>query len=194
MVTDMSMGGRAGNLPAEMTSFVGRRHELAEARRMLSASRLVTLTGVGGVGKTRIALRVAGRLHGGFPDGVWLVELSALQDAGLLAHEVSEQLKLTDTSTRPHVEVLADHCADRRLLLVLDTCEHLVDECAELAGTLLRAASGLRILATSRQPLNIPGERTLAIAPMRVPDPGPAAARCDAVTLFAERAAAVVPG
>ncbi|MBC6456402.1 LuxR family transcriptional regulator [Actinomadura sp. HBU206391] len=161
---------------------------------MLSVSRLVTLTGVGGVGKTRIALRVARRLHGAFTDGVWLAELSALQDPELLAHEVSEQLKLADTSTRPHVEVLSDYCADKRLLLVLDTCEHLIDECAALARTLLRAASGLRILATSRQPLNIPGERTLAIAPMRVPDSGPAAARCDAVALFAERAAAVVPG
>ena len=138
-----------GDLPKETRSFVGRRAELAQLSGLLEESRLVTLTGVGGVGKTRLALRAAGQARAAFPDGVWLVELSALRDPALVGHVILDALPLADQTTRPPVEVLAEWLADKRLLLVLDTCEHLIEACAQTADTLLEAAPGLRILATS---------------------------------------------
>ncbi|WP_067488296.1 ATP-binding protein [Actinomadura hibisca] len=186
---------RPGNLPAETTSFVGRREELAEIGRCLSRARLVTLQGPGGVGKTRLALRAATDLRRRFPDGVWLVELSALCAPELLARTVAETLRLPGLTAGDAVDLLADHLADRRLLLVLDTCEHLVHACAMLVETLLAAAPGLRVLATSRESLGIAGEHTVFVAPLEVPRPGdPAAASCDAVALFADRATACRPG
>jgi predicted ATPase len=158
-------------LPAEMTKFVGRERELAEARRLLTEKRLVTLMGAGGVGKTRLALRVAEEARADYRDGVWFVELSALDDAELLAATVAAALELAAQSVRPAVDVLVDHLERRDVLLVLDTCEHLVDACAMLAEVLLRAAPGLRVLATSRQPLDVPGEHTLTILPFDAPDP-----------------------
>ncbi|QKV96992.1 hypothetical protein HUT19_39250 [Streptomyces sp. NA02950] len=186
-------GRQAGNLPAETTSFVGRGAELAQLSGQLKQARLVTLTGVGGVGKTRLALRAAGENQAAFPDGVWLVELSPLQDPALVGHVIFEKLPLADQTARPVVEVLIEWLVDKRLLLVLDTCEHLVDTCARLADLLLESAPGLHILATSRQCLDLAREREVALAPLpAVPrsDSGPS----DAVVLFAERAAAVMPG
>jgi len=159
---------RVGNLPAETTSLVGRRGELARVRRLCARYRLVTLTGVGGVGKSRLALRAAAQLRAQFPDGVWLVQLSALQHGALLGHAIAGALGLADPTLRPMGEVLTDYLAGRRLLLVLDTCEHLVEECAETAEMLLEAAVGLRILATSRQSLDVPGERVLVVGPLPV--------------------------
>ncbi|TQC41838.1 protein kinase [Rhodococcus sp. WS4] len=189
--------GRTGRLPLELTSFVDRRTELAEAKNLLSTSRLVTLTGIGGVGKTRLALRVATTLQPDFPDGVTLVELGELRDASLLAGVVTGALGLRDRSARPVDEVLVDFLAPRKLLLVLDNCEQVVDAVAKLAETLLRGCPGLRILATSREPLAIGGEAALLIPPLPVPDPDhlpKGLPRNDAVTLFAERGAAAVPG
>ncbi|GAA2304589.1 LuxR C-terminal-related transcriptional regulator [Streptomyces kunmingensis] len=185
-----------GDLPAEATSFVGRRRELACLADLLTRARLVTLTGPGGVGKTRTAVRAAYELRPTFPAGVRLVELSALSDPELLANTVAAALDLPEQTARPTIEVIADHLAERDLLLLLDTCEHLVDACALLCDALLRAAPGVRIVATSRQPLDVAGEHVLAIEPLSVPDPaaGDAGHDCDALTLFADRASAAVPG
>ena len=183
-----------GNLPAEVTRFIGRREELTEVREALDRYRLVTLRGVGGVGKTRLALHVAADLRRSFPDGVWLAELSALREPDLLARTVSAALGLPDPASGDALDLLTDHLSDRHTLLVLDTCEHLVDACAKLVDALLRAAPRLRILATSREPLDVPGEKALLISPLPVPDPGAPAAGSDAVALFVDRADAVLPG
>src|SRR5215472_15249375 len=160
----------AGNLPTELTSFVGRRGELAEVKRLLAGSRLVTLIGVGGVGKTRLALRAAAGLRRAFRDGVWLVQLDQVRDEGLVAQAVASTLGLQDRAGYTPAAMLAEYLAGRQLLLVLDNCEHLVDAVAKLAGQLLRAAGGLRVLATSRESLNINGETVLAVPPLPVPE------------------------
>ena len=185
---------RKGNLPAEMTRFIGRRQELSQVRDALERYRLVTLRGVGGVGKTRLALHLAVGLRRSFADGVWLAELSALRNAELLARTVAASLGLPDQAPGDPVDLLADHLAERHLLLILDTCEHLVGACAKLAEALLGAAPRLRILATSREPLDVRGEQALLISPLEVPDSDEAAAGSDAVALFADRAEAMMPG
>jgi predicted ATPase/DNA-binding CsgD family transcriptional regulator len=191
----------AGNLPVELTSFVGRKRELKEAKRLLSAARLLTLTGTGGVGKTRLALRVATESRRAFPDGVWLVELAELRDPRLLANTVATVLGLRDTADP--VDGLAEFLRDRQLLLVLDNCEHLADECAALITTLLAAACQVRVLATCRHLLRAEDEHVLRVEPMTVPPDGNASTEgrptkgarpSDAVALFVERAAAVRPG
>src|SRR6266508_3835943 len=136
---------RVGNLPAETTTLIGRSAELVRIRQLCEDARLVTLTGVGGVGKTRLALRAAAQLRSRFPDGSWLVELSPLQHGALLGHAIAKALGLADQTLRPIDQVLTEYLAERRLLLVLDTCEHLVDDCAALAETLLGAAPGLPV-------------------------------------------------
>ncbi|HXA59105.1 MAG TPA: LuxR C-terminal-related transcriptional regulator [Streptosporangiaceae bacterium] len=185
-------------LPAEVTSFVGRRHEVAEVKRLLSGSHMVTLTGVGGVGKTRLASRVAADLQRAFPDGVWLIELAELDNPDLLAQNVIEAMEIRDHSSRPPVDVLIDHLRERRALLVLDNCEHLLHECGALTETLLRSAPQLRVLATSRQALGIAGEQTLAVPTLPLPNSSPRSpakslVKSDAVRLFVERATAVLP-
>ncbi|MDG4856910.1 hypothetical protein P8605_01830 [Streptomyces sp. T-3] len=171
-----------GNLPAESTLFVGRERELAAVDALLGTERLVTLTGPGGVGKTRIALRAAARLGERMPQGVWLVELSPLLDEDLVGQAVANALGVADQTSRPLLDVLVDYLRDRELLLVMDTCEHLVEECGRLARLFLDAAPGLHILATSRQALGVPGERCLVVGPM---DTGPDG---DAPTLLRVRA------
>ncbi|MFG2006463.1 ATP-binding protein [Spirillospora sp. NPDC048911] len=201
-MTSVALERRAGRLPADVTRFVGRKRELAEGRRLMEASRLVTLTGVSGVGKTRLGLRLAAEARSGYADGAWFVDLSALRDAELLAHTVAEALHVPDQSARDRLDILADYLADRELLLVLDTCEHLVDACAMLAEVLLRAAPRLHLLATSREALDVMGEHTMVLPPLSLPDAegseaeaaAKAVATSDAVALFADRAAAVVPG
>jgi non-specific serine/threonine protein kinase len=186
-----------GNLPAEATSFVGRRKEIAQTKRLLSVARLVTLTGVAGVGKTRLALHAVGKLHEAFPDGVWLVELAALTDDKLLAQTVADVLGIQDRSARPLLDTLSDYLEDKRLLFVLDNCEHLLDASAILADRLLKAAPELRILATSRHALRVAGEHLLEVASLPVPDLSRATSpstRYAAVRLFAERAATARPG
>jgi predicted ATPase/DNA-binding CsgD family transcriptional regulator len=190
---------RVGNLPVDVTSFVGRRRELADVKRLLPASRLVTLTGVGGVGKTRLALRAAAELHRGFAGGVWLVELAGVQDPALVSPTVAATLGVQDRAHGRSASALSDFLETRDLLLVLDNCEHLLDACAVLTNALLRACPGLRILATSRQPLGIAGEHILTVPPLSVPptDRPPSSdslAQYEAVTLFAERVGAVHPG
>ncbi|WP_051574668.1 protein kinase [Mycobacterium sp. URHB0044] len=187
-----------GNLPLELTTFVGRRGELAEVKGLLSTSRLVTLTGIGGVGKTRLALRAAAEVRRDFPDGVWLVELGELHDGSLLVDVMAESLGIRDESTRSLRDVLVDFLCSRKLLLILDNCEQVVESTAKLTETLLRACPELRILATSREALGIGGEAVLRLAPLAFPswpgEPTPGTLPdFDAVTLFADRAAAAVP-
>ena len=196
----MAPGARVtGNLPAELTSFVDRRDEVAEVRRLLAESRLVTLTGIGGVGKTRLALRAAAGLRRAFRDGVWLVQLDQLRDEALVAQAIAGALGLQDRAGHPPAETLTEYLAGRQLLLVLDNCEHLVDAVAKLADQLLRAAAGLRVLATSREALAIDGETVVPVPPLSVPEAGRPLTAAElalfpAVRLFAERAVQVVPG
>jgi non-specific serine/threonine protein kinase len=189
-----------GMLPPQTSGFVGRVAELGRARDLLRESRLVTVTGTGGVGKTRLAVRVASEAAAGFRDGVRLIELSGVRDPGLLMYTVAAGLTLAELSNAEadqgsQLDTLLGFVRDRELLLVLDTCEHLVDACAALADTVLRAAPGVIILATSRQPLDASGEAVLQLFPLPVPDPSEeSAGQADAVELFAQRAAAAVPG
>ncbi|MFB9248389.1 AAA family ATPase [Sphaerisporangium melleum] len=183
-----------GNLPVETTSFVGRRHERAEIARMLQESRVVTLTGGGGIGKTRLALRAARELTSRFPHGVWLVELSSLCAPEALGDAIGSALGVPARPGRPALDVLAEFLARRRALLVLDTCEHLACACAAAVGRLLQAAPGLRVLATGRRVLGVPGEARLEVGPLPVEEDGAGTGAEGAVALFADRAAAAVPG
>lgn len=178
-------GGPAtpGNLPAELSAFVGRHTELAVLTSALAAGRLVTVTGVGGVGKSRLAVRAAAAT--GPRDGVWLVELASVRDPELVEHAVASALELTDHTRRAPRQVLLDQLAGRELLLVVDGFEHLVEATASLVGELLLRCPGLRVLAAGRRPLGTAGERLLPLAPMAEPD---------AAALFTDRAAACLPG
>ncbi|MFH8345130.1 LuxR C-terminal-related transcriptional regulator [Streptomyces sp. NPDC018045] len=184
---------RGGRLPAEVTGFVGRASELAAAAALLARARLVTVLGPGGVGKTRLALRAAACAAGNYADGVRFVDLSGVQDPGLLPRSLSGALGLPVRASRPPMEALTAYLADRELLLVLDTCEHLLDACAATAGLLLAQAPGLTVLATSRQALDAPGEHLLPVPPLALPDPD-GTGDGDALNLLVQRAAAVAPG
>ncbi|HEX6538503.1 MAG TPA: LuxR C-terminal-related transcriptional regulator [Candidatus Dormibacteraeota bacterium] len=185
----------SSNLPSELTSFIGRRRELAEIKRLLTTTRLLTLTGCGGSGKTRLALRAAGEMARNFPDGVWLVGLASIHDPSLVTQAVFGALGLQDVSARWALSALSDHLKGKRALLVLDNCEHLLDSAAVLAGALLTSCPDLRIVATSRRALGMAGETRLEVPPLSLPDsdaaPRPAqVAGSDAVALLVERAAA----
>jgi predicted ATPase/DNA-binding CsgD family transcriptional regulator len=191
--------GPRGGIRAELSGFVGRRAELGRVRAALAGARLVTLTGPGGIGKTRLAVQAATEVRRSFRDGAWMAELAGLRDPGLLAPQVARAFGLLDQSAGWAVATLADSLAGRQALLVLDNCEHLLDACAVLAGALLRACPDLRVLATSRQVLGVPGEVTFPVPPMPVPGEGdlPVSEHLleyEAVRLFAERGAAVLPG
>jgi predicted ATPase/DNA-binding CsgD family transcriptional regulator len=192
-------GGAPGTLPAAVTRFVGRRRELADVRRLLAESRLVTLTGVGGVGKTRLALHVAGEVRRAFADGVWFVDLAVLADGERIADTVANTLGISDRSTRPALDKVVDQLRDRQVLLVLDNCEHLLADCARFIDHLLRSTTGVRVLATSRHTVGLDGEHLFAVPPLAVPDlslPQRAAvtSQFDAVRLLSDRVAAIRPG
>jgi non-specific serine/threonine protein kinase len=193
------VGRHPSNLPAEVTSFVGRRQELREVKRLLSTTRLLTLTGGGGVGKTKLALRAAAEMSRGFADGAWLVLLDSIRDPLLVTQAVFGALGVHDLSAGLSLSSLADYLAGQRLLLVLDNCEHLLDACAVLASTLIGSCPDLHVLATSRQALGVAGEVRMVVPPMSLPAEGdedspPRLLGSDAVWLLSERAAAVVPG
>jgi non-specific serine/threonine protein kinase len=198
--------GRRHNLPAPLSSFVGREGDVAAVREALAGARLLTLTGPGGIGKTRLAIEAVAGL-GGYPDGVWLVELAALADPALVPRTVAAVLGLLEDSDHAPLEVLAGFLRPRTLLLVLDNCEHLLDACAGLTTALLRGSPGLTVLATSREPLRVDGETTWRVPPLPAPDPpDPSRApedadvlvarvtRYGAVRLFVARARAARPG
>ena len=160
------------NLPARRTSFVGQEREIGEAKRALAMTRLLTLTGVGGSGKTRLALEVARECVGAYPDGVWLVELAGLSEGGLVPQEVAAALGVAEQPGRPITDALVGALRDKRLLLVVDNCEHLIDAAARLVDALLDSCPGLRVLATSREPLELAGEVKRPVPPLSAPDPG----------------------
>jgi predicted ATPase/transcriptional regulator with XRE-family HTH domain len=184
------------NLPRSLTSFVGRDQEMLELGALLGTAPLVTLTGAGGVGKTRLALQLA-RLHiASFADGGWLIELGELADPSLVASAVATAMGVRDVHARNTTDRLADELGGKHVLLVLDNCEHLVDACAELVDRLLRTCPNLHVLATSREPLGIDGERTWRVVPLDLPDlqlrqSAARVAHTSAVRLFVERARAV---
>jgi len=199
-----------GNLRAELSSFVGRRRELADVKRLISEFRLVTLCGIGGVGKTRLAQRVAAQVARAYPDGVWMVDLAELGERDLsdisdmsetdgLANVVAAALGLRENAARAPMEALCDHLRARSLLLIVDNCEHLLTACGELIRTLLGSCPDLRIVATSREVLGLIGEAAFTVSPLPAPDPAelPSAADAttyEAVALFTERAHAVLTG
>ena len=193
------------NLPAPVTSFVGRRAELRTATDLLRTSRLVTLTGAGGCGKTRLALEVAAGLAGSFADGVWLTELEAVSDPAVVPGTLAAVLGIGDggslgvsgETARPIAGKITDYLREKELLVVLDNCEHLIEACARLTDLVLTAAPGVRFLATSRERLDVAGEALLPVLPLGVPGPHddtPALlAESDATRLFTDRAVAVQP-
>ena len=191
----------AGRFPHDgYTDFVGRQDELTGIAALLAESRLVTIVGPGGVGKTRVALVAAARAAASYPDGPWIVELSHLRDPALLPNTVASVLGLPEQDARSARDAVLEYLRERRLLLILDTCEHLLDACAALAEAVMRDAPDVTVLATSRQPLAMPGEHIFPIGPLPVPEndwlpvAGASLVGGDAVELFALRAAAAVPG
>lgn len=188
---------RTGRLPAPLTSFVGRSAEVAQLGGLLSTFRLVTLTGVGGVGKTTLATHAARQLSARFADATWLVELADLRDDSLLTEVVAAAVGVRDQSAESLVDLLVDRLQGHESLLVLDNCEHLIEATADLVETLLRNCPQLRILATSREVLGVSGESVLPVAPLPCPDVDyttlTGLSGYDAVALFVERARAAVP-
>jgi predicted ATPase/DNA-binding CsgD family transcriptional regulator len=181
------------NLPAQVSSFIGRERELAAVRRLVSSSRLVTLTGTGGAGKTRLGLQVAARLPGNGGDEVWFADLSPLGEPDLVAVAVADALGVRQEPGRPVLDTLVEAVGRRSLLVLLDNCEHVIGACAKLADTLLRACPNVSLLATSREPLSIDGERVYRVPSMVTPAEGDdtAAIRAsEAVRLLEDRAAA----
>jgi predicted ATPase/DNA-binding CsgD family transcriptional regulator len=186
---------RLGNLPAEATSFIGRRRELGEIRKKLTTARLVSLVGPGGVGKTRLALRIAADLGRGFADGAWLVELAEVRDGTLVTNAVLAALDLRDQAAMKPLQILLSDLQNRQLLLLLDNCEHLLGDVAPLVAEVLRAAPRLTVITTTREPLQVPGEHVIPIPPLQIP-PGDGTVQLaqlrqnEAVMLFGERAGA----
>ena len=191
-------GRRRHNLPAARGGFVGREHEKLEVGRALSTTRLLTLTGAGGCGKTRLALEVARDLVDDYPDGVWLVELASLSQRELVPGAVAAALGLREQPDLPFTEMLVDFLRSRRISLILDNCEHLIDACAHLVETLLGSCEHLRIMATSREPLGVGGEVNWMVPSLTVPVAGEvpdpeSVTRYEAIELFVERARSRVP-
>ena len=183
------------NLPLQLTSFIGREREIGAIKRLLSKTPLLTLTGSGGAGKTRLALKVAADLLPDFPDGVWLVDLAPLFDPSLVPQTVAVVFDLHPTDNLSLTDALSDYFRQKRLLLLLDNCEHLIEACAKLADTLLRSCPEVRILATSRESLNVAGEIVFRVPPLALPDPQQpqpfeSLAQFEAIRLFTVRAAA----
>jgi predicted ATPase/DNA-binding CsgD family transcriptional regulator len=197
MTTDILL--RTGNLPAEPNSFVGRERDLAELGLLLTDVRALTLCGPGGIGKTRLALRLAAELAPGFADGVWLAELADLDDPDLVARRVAATLGVREEPDRSLTETLAEALRSRQLLLVLDTCEHLIETCAPLVQQLLAGCRELRVVATSREPLRVRGETVWRVPPLELPTtleqlPAADMLEHESIRLFTDRAAAVRPG
>src|SRR6266536_133374 len=186
------------NLPYQLTSFVGREHEIAQLEELVTAHRLVTLTGAGGAGKTRLAIEVTSRLIDAFRDGVWLVELAALSDPQLVPKAVAQALALNEQPARPLIETLSDYLASRKLLLVLDNAEHLLEGCVQFVAFILRHSPDVAMLVTSCERLAITGELTYRVPSLTVPETSDTlrpetVSRYEGVRLFLERAKLVRP-
>ncbi len=192
-------GVRRSNLPRQLTSFVAREGRIAECLRLLDTTRLLTLTGVGGLGKTRLSLEMASACADAYADGVWFVDLSPVTDAGLVSGTVALVLGIAEQTTGRLIDVMKRFMQDRRMLLILDNCEHLLVGCAELAKSLLTGGEHLKILATSREPLHVAGESIYPLPALSVPDVRGSSSieelcRYEAVRLFVDRARAARPG
>ncbi len=191
-----SLGNPAlpNNLPAQLSVFIGRDREISEVRALVESSRLVTLTGAGGAGKTRLGLQVAAELLDGSGDGVWVAELAAVTDEDAVPAAIYEALRLTGQAGRPVLEALLDALALQDVLILLDNCEHLIGGCAKTAEAIVRRCPRVHLLATSREPLGIGGEVLYRVPSMSLPGPGdsglPVPGSSDAVALFADRARA----
>jgi predicted ATPase len=196
----MTMVDRApNNLPHERTRFIGREKEIQECGDMLRQTRMLTLTGIGGSGKTRLGLAVAQHLLPDFPDGVWLVDLAPLNEAALLPGTIASALRLPETPGKESLDVVREFLAGRNTLLVLDNCEHLIDACADMADALLASSASLAILATSREGLGVSGERIVAVKPLALPPrdkaiDAPQLSSVESVRLFTDRAMMASPG
>jgi predicted ATPase/class 3 adenylate cyclase len=192
-----SLAATPNNLPQQLNSFVGREHELTEVEDLLAQQRLVSLLAMGGIGKSRLAVQAGAHLMDRFPDGVWLVELAPVADPEAVPQALAIVLGLREEPGSPVLDSLLRHLRDRKLLVLLDNCEHLIDACAQFARTLLQATTGIKILATSRDPLDIAGETVFSLAPLALPAPGEAQPqalmRHESVRLFVERARAAQP-
>ncbi|HZE04922.1 MAG TPA: LuxR C-terminal-related transcriptional regulator [Solirubrobacteraceae bacterium] len=187
-----------GNLPGELSSFVGRARELSEIKRLLSVARVITVTGPGGIGKTRLALRAARRLGRHFPDGVWWVELGEVESPELLAYAVAGSMRVQERPGEGLDETLLAHLRERRVLLVLDNCEHLLDACRRLVAPVMSECERVRILCTSRERLGVSGEAVVTLSALEVPgdgdrEPGMGGAEAEALKLLVDRTAAVAP-
>lgn len=190
-------GRPRSNLPEPLTSFVGRERELVEIKRLLPSSRLLTVVGVGGIGKTRFALQVGSEVMDAYRDGVWLVEFASIADASLVPTSVAQVLGVHEKSGTPLAHMLCAYLKSRKLLLIFDNCEHLHDACATLADAILRAAKEPTIIATSREPLHVAGEQTYPLPALSLPDPTASVqmmGNSEAVQLFVERARKQQPG
>jgi predicted ATPase/class 3 adenylate cyclase len=186
-----SLESTPNNLPQQLTSFLGREHELSEVGKLLASTRLLTLLGMGGLGKTRLSLQVAADALDDYPDGVWFVDLAPLQDPTLVPSAVAQELGVQEEPGRALTQTLCAHLKARKLLIILDNCEHLVHPCAALANALLQAAPEVRIIATSREALRVRGEQVYAVLPLPVPERTAgvdALAKSAAVQLFVDRA------
>lgn len=186
------------NLPTQLTSFIGREHQVDEVKHLIATARLVTLTGVGGVGKTRLSLQVGADLLEEFPDGVWFVELAPITDSELVARQVAAAVGLQEAPGRPLIATLQDYLQAKEMLLILDNCEHVIGACAVLAETFVRACPKLRVLAASREALGVAGEFAWPVPSLSVPDDGQAMSlnglmACEAARLLVDRAQAVSP-
>ncbi|NWJ46742.1 MAG: AAA family ATPase [Chloroflexi bacterium] len=189
----MSIFGQKHNLPASLTSFVGRRKELEQIRQLMNTARLLTLIGPGGSGKTRLSIETATSLLENYRDGVWFIELSAISDPTLIPQTIVRALDLLEQQDTPLLEALAVYWRDKKILLILDNCEHLVEECARITSQLLKNCPYLQILATSREALSIAGENTLLIQPLSLPTAETGLNGSEALQLFTERVRAVHP-
>jgi predicted ATPase/DNA-binding CsgD family transcriptional regulator len=197
-MTERSQDPPTGNLPVELSSFVGRDREQLDVRRLLAVAHTVTLTGPGGIGKSRLALHTARKLERHFADGVWLVELAELDSAELVTQAIVHALKVYERPGDAIEAALVDHLRERRLLLVLDNCEHLIEACRAVVSSIVSRCGGVRVLCTSRQRLGVPGEATVLVTPLDVPvtldrPSTDTLAGADALRLLVDRAQARVP-
>ena len=195
-----------GNLPVQLSDFIGRERESVDVRKLLSDHRLVTLTGAGGSGKTRLSIKLASDLLDEFEHGIWFIRFAPLSDPELVPQSVASTLGISEKKTQPILNSLIEQLRDHHSLLIFDNCEHLVSACAHLAEKLLQVCSDIQLLATSHEPLNIPGEVVWTVPPMSLPTPQPwrdptsaeaalsAYKQSESVQLFLNRASLVSAG
>jgi len=192
-----SLEATPNNLPEQLTSFIGRERELEEATQLLKGSRLLTLLGMGGLGKTRLSLQIAADMLESYPDGIWFMDLAPIRDPSFVPHEAAQVLAVREEPGKPLTHTLCAHLKSRKALLIFDNCEQVVSACASLANAILRAAPDIRIIASSREALRVPGEQVYPVLPLALPEPTASVetlSRSEAVQLFMARAQLQKPG